>query len=442
MTEKATMQETVANEEKQIVNFSLNFFSLKAQHVLELKGTVEDIALVAGQFASGLDCTIDSENKRIELSRVQKKTNQLVENVAFFVSQYKELAPQVNKLNTFIKKLDDNEIFYVFPYVSLSQIDGIRINNELHSDNDPSIDLEKSNNRVNELFGDLLENYKMVARSTDKKNSVGEGLVNKRVCRFCKKSKKKGARFSSQAHAISEALGNKTIILNEECDECNSKFEKNIEKDAITYLGIYKTFFGIKNKYNKVPKIKGKNFEYGKAEDGSIYLKYHKKESEKIDSPEYIFPLEFYEKITKQNIYKALCKFALGVIDSEDIPKFDQTMKWLNSECGDIKLPKIAILHDYSFFHEHPQMNVYLRESSETHIPFAVGEFQFTCFKFVFVIPLFEGSKNDFVSEEEYDTFFKSFKHFSSVSGWKFEDFSDSENRELVYNVRFAKSNS
>ncbi|MEX6156050.1 HNH endonuclease [Providencia hangzhouensis] len=46
----------------------------------------------------------------------------------------------------------------------------------------------------------------------------------------------KETSFNKEAHAISEALGNKSIILNEECDNCNEFFDKNIERDFLLIM--------------------------------------------------------------------------------------------------------------------------------------------------------------------------------------------------------------
>ena len=47
------------------------------------------------------------------------------------------------------------------------------------------------------------------------------------------------------AHTISEGFGNKHIITNDECDECNEYFGKYVEPDLIEYLDPFRVFFGV-----------------------------------------------------------------------------------------------------------------------------------------------------------------------------------------------------
>ena len=49
-------------------------------------------------------------------------------------------------------------------------------------------------------------------------------------CRFCG-GYSPGVSFQQQAHAIPEALGNKTLFTSYECDNCNQKFGRGIEND-------------------------------------------------------------------------------------------------------------------------------------------------------------------------------------------------------------------
>ena len=64
----------------------------------------------------------------------------------------------------------------------------------------------------------ILTNYNICEFGT-KRIHIGEQNKEKRICRFCN-NKSENVTFKNKAHAISEALGNKTIILNEECDNC------------------------------------------------------------------------------------------------------------------------------------------------------------------------------------------------------------------------------
>lgn len=76
------------------------------------------------------------------------------------------------------------------------------------------MNLEKLQAKYKETFECIFLNYEMKSVSKDKKIKIGEGLKEKRICRFCGgvKGDKKKTTFKQEAHAISEALGNKKLF--------------------------------------------------------------------------------------------------------------------------------------------------------------------------------------------------------------------------------------
>ncbi|MDE0360368.1 MAG: hypothetical protein OXI74_04280 [Rhodospirillaceae bacterium] len=80
------------------------------------------------------------------------------------------------------------------------------------------------------------------------------GDRNNRVCRFCEKSDSEVA-FRLDAHAMPEALGNKSLFTNYECDDCNQFFGCGIENDLGNWSKPSRTFARIAGK-NGVPTLK------------------------------------------------------------------------------------------------------------------------------------------------------------------------------------------
>lgn len=420
--------ETLMNE------FSVKLFSLKADFCFLINGV--DIDDVCSKFLSCFHYEVDHDALKLKINPLQRNTTILKKNIVDFVECFKNVAPSVNRLPGFFEKLDDNEFFFIFAGIKeLSVSEIISASNYLMSCNDEKVDFTEMQSQYSDIFKTVWENYDIITHQTDRKVKIGESLKSKRICRFCNKSKEQGAKFSQEAHAISEALGNKTLIINEECDDCNNYFSKSIEKDLITYQRILTTFFGIKNKNNKVSKIKGKNFEYVNIGDNKMVLKHIIEQDSRKGSPPKNIPLKFYDKITVQNIYKALSKFALSVLKKEDLVHFDKTKVWIRTNKYYDKLPKVAVLGSYHFFNKHPQLIVYFRKSNNKNLPYAVGEFHFTYLTYVFIIPTFRDSDNDFLDETEYKTFWECFNHYKSSNGWTFEDYSNFDNREFVFNM-------
>ena len=425
-----------------MTEFSIMLFSLKANPILEFKSNemIDDVIM---EFINIFECTVNSEIFQIQIKSLQQNTSELKNNINIFIDKYKSTAPTINKLNSFLNKLDKNEYFYLLPNVKkLSNEQIISISNELLSHNDTSINLENLQSQYQEIFKCIFLNYEIKAISSDKKIKIGEGLKEKRICRFCGgvKGDDRKTTYTQEAHAISESLGNKTIILNEECDACNAYFSKTIENDILTYLKLHTTFFGIKNKRNNISKIKGKNFEYINTGDRNIILKYFSDDIPNDNKePNSNIILKFHDKIISQNIYKALVKFALSVIETKELEKFSSTINWIREDRFYDDLPKIAILSSYQFFDKQPNIIVYLKKTQDGNLPYAVGEFHFTFMTFVFIIPTFSESENNFFLEENYKIFWDCFKHYKDSNNWSYQDFSNYKKKEVHFNMNLEQ---
>ncbi len=242
------------------------------------------------------DTEVQSNNEKIRLS---------INNL---VSKYKSIFPQVHQLNTFLKNLAEGEKFFLFGLSrNLTQEEEVKLGIELVNLNMPSLTTEeiekyrKFSHFFELVTKPLLNFYQVTTTNITKKIHIGESNKDKRVCRFCGRTKITGASFQNKAHAISEALGNKTIILNEECDECNSYFDQNIERDFITYLSPFRILFGILNKDNKIPSIKGKNATLERFGDHIQLNTISGKEKDKINPIELLenFPLKLHESLVQ-----------------------------------------------------------------------------------------------------------------------------------------------
>ncbi len=77
------------------------------------------------------------------------------------------------------------------------------------------------------------------------------------ACRFCSRSEP-DVTFKTIAHAVPEFLGNKQLILRNECDACNEFFSNNLEDHLDKYTKHFRTSAQIKGK-RKVPSNKSKD---------------------------------------------------------------------------------------------------------------------------------------------------------------------------------------
>jgi len=425
---------------------SISFMTLKTPITMEINISSNNVLNFIYELFSKFSHEIDPNNASILLSPLQKNTLEIRQSVNLLVKKYSKDIPSINNLNSLLKEMDNDEYFYmIVDSKKYSTEEKYKLYAHLKSLNIKGYDFNQEINETSKIFKDVWGNYNTIIKS-DKynlKDRIGERERKKRVCHFCKKTFETGATFKKEAHAISEALGNKNIILNEECDECNEYFGKTIESSLITYLDLYRVFFGILNKDNKIPTIKGKNFEFrnnGKKE-AELFLYNENKNGHKLKFPPDKVLLKFNQKIVKQDIYKALVKYAISVIDSLDIKIFNKTIEWIRTP-GFYKesLPKIGHLVSYRMFSEKPSLTVYLRKNDDKTLPYAVGHFNFTCFIYVFIIPLFKDEKIDFINEEEFNHFWTTFKCYDDVKEFKFEYFNDPIERDVQFEIKFKQN--
>ena len=100
-------------------------------------------------------------------------------------------------------------------------------------------------------------------------NHIVRSETREQICRFCGKTKPY-VSFRKNAHAISELLGNKNIILRDECDKCNQFFGDKYELDLSNFLDPMRTFIGLKGK-DGIPKFKKGNFKITGKDSGSLF---------------------------------------------------------------------------------------------------------------------------------------------------------------------------
>ena len=419
------------------------FLSLHSSATLRIQGDEKALMHIMSDLLYVFESEINDDTKKIFINPLLKYNENIKNDINEFISHYKNISPVIFKMREFFKKLSADELFYFLPFTKeLTLKQYILTRNELlcHIN---EWNLSDLNEVYEKNLGSIFDKYHIRLTATDKKTKIGEGLKKLRVCRFCNK-KHPETTYNQEAHAISESLGNKTIFLNEECDNCNKLFSETIERDIDAYLKILTVFFKVKNKKGKISTIKGKNFTFSydcinNEEHLTIKLKSDNDTSNQLDPPTNI-PLEFNEKITLQNIYKSLVKFSLSVIDNTYLDKFKKTVEWITTNQFFDALPKIAILSSYHAFTIQPEMIVYLRSNNNINIPYAVGEFRCTYLIFAFIIPTFDEDSPLFLSENEYQEFWSTFTHYHNFPNWQFQDFSNFENKEFIFNMNFQKT--
>ena len=392
---------------------SSGYISLEQKSNQEIKQIFNDLFFV---FTSN----INHKNYIITYNDLQQNTVEFRKKFSSFVQKYETVDPKIQQLNSYFQNLEDNEYFIFVLNSTLSIEYFIHYFQHLQALKD-NVSPEIIERKIANNLEEIRKYYDISTFNALTKNRIGEYDKTKRICRFCNKSTP-DVTFRKVAHTISEALGNKKIITNDECDSCNEKFGTGIEDDFIVYLDLIRITNAIKGKNGIPKKIKGKNLEI-ETTGKQITIK-QMRPVEIVNCPDFNdlnLRFEPNKKIKTQNIYRALVKYALGVIDKEYLVHFSETIEWVNGSKDFEKLPKIAVLTSSQSFLKHPQIIVALRKTDEKNLPYAIAEFGFTCWRFVYILPATNEDRYSFTTEEEYQKFWQFFKQYSSTPNWTFK---------------------
>lgn len=361
------------------------------------------------------------------LRSIQQYSIELQNKISELVEKYHKYWPELNGFKSQLETIPNNKFICFLPVDFLTEtFDRQKTVNLLESLN-TGLSIEEIEKRNQELVGNLKEAYSLKAFGYNRLR-VGNHERSKRVCRFCKK----GAplvSFKQKSHAISESLGNKKLVLLDECDACNNRFSKTIEPDVVTYLSLYRTVF----KINAKGGIKGiREKEFTIQNDTNLIITLN-------NSPRLIDPslpndivLNYGEKLTSQNIYKCLCKFFLSLIHEEDLKHFSQTTKWISGQYTASKLPLVAELVDYKTFTKEPILLSFKRKTSNKRLPLAFGEFRFTCLRIFFILPFADGDSVDFTVKENFDFFWNQVDYLKKLDAVSFIDHSNNNPRDFT----------
>lgn len=403
-------------------------FKISSAHKDYIETFVKDLIVI---FSS------DSGKKgEVVVEAFQKNSDEIMDNINDFVSKYAKSLPEINMVSAFFRKLRANEDFCFLPSLELTVQEKLKIYNRLKSMYD-GVDYKEVEQLTSNLFDKLLEKY-TISSYGDKRFSVGERDKAKRVCRFCN-NQNKPISYKTKAHAISEALGNKSLVLYDECDKCNHQFSQTIERDVVEILSIFRTIFDVKGKGGSKT-VKGVNFEM--RNDESVRINFDSKATPpEIDDSHYKLNLELSQPVVLQNVYRCLCKYFVSLIDKQYLPLFSKTIDWINGKITLDKLPLIAERYSYQSFSLQPRLTMYLKKANDNEIPYAVGEFYFTCKILVFIVPLVNCDVMDFSNQSQYDKFWDTFLHYNKSKDWAFNDYSSSVPKKQIFNMNFRTEN-
>lgn len=240
---------------------------------------------------------------------------------------------------------------------------------------------------------------------------VGDATKGNRHCRYC--SCTDDGKFSKDAHAISEALGNKHVFSNEECDDCNEYFSHK-EENFLRLMDVRRALYRISGKGANSRVVKGKNFVIRPNEkhEPVIYLKKEMLPEGIDEKMTFVMKLEPVSAIVNEDIYKALVKYVVGLLPGEELPHFGNTIEWLKGRLVDNDLPTIWMgIHDQVF--RQPMIDIYINERGMPSTPYCTGVLYSCDVAYMFVVPFVDVDKGRYMKDEELSGHWRLMKRYN-----------------------------
>jgi len=202
---------------------------------------------------------------------------------------------------------------------------------------------------------DILNSLEIQQSNANHKIHLKDSTEKK--CRFCSK-KYTEVNFKSISHTIPEFIGNKTLISEFECDNCNKYFSK-FENEFANFMLPLNIFTNVKNKNNKHPKYKNKLEIYTNSEN---ILKIKNFPDELLKNKnDFSFPLEIPSYIPDY-IYRCLIKIGISLIPEEKNNINSEILDWLMDLEKNTIFPSSMLLSIFPFKNQIDKVRVLVLE--------------------------------------------------------------------------------
>lgn len=374
----------------------------------------------------------------------QQKTPELIARLRTFIQNngnYKELW----KLYGVLSGLADGEFFAVFTHAINEEMIMIIKDDLLHMNHPDYEDLLKFKK---EFCQGIIDNYEIIHyENGEKQVKIGESEKSKRRCRFCGKMMP-DVTYREVAHAISEALGNKSIIANEECDTCNKYLGREVEQDLIVYLSPLRTFLSVTGKNGKVT-IADDSFAFYEDGPGQLKFDLFDKDDPKmkhwdIESVGNSLKVSFThpQMVNTQDVYRAAVKYAIDVMNGARLSHFQETIKWIKKEFAAKDLPRLCFFLDRTQAKEgKPCITVFFRKNGDKSLPYSFVELQMSGVVIFAILPFCDQDDRSFSKHEDWQHTMDVLKIYSKMPLLKSIVPNKDEAERITYSIVFKKRN-
>lgn len=292
----------------------------------------------------------------------------------------------------------------------------------------------------------ILDNYDIVTyHNGGKQVRIGELYKKNRRCRYCGQMEP-AVKFKKVAHTISEALGNKAIITNDECDTCNETLGREIEQDLVTYLSPLRSFIAVTGK-NGVTKVKDDSFALYSEEAKKMRIDLIEQEDKekqhwevKEDDNGLKVTVTHPQMVNLQDVYRAVAKYAIGVLLEEQLSHFSDTISWIKKEKSAAELPRLCLFIDNNpRAKEKPSIAVFIRKNDDKTLPYSFVELQVSGVVIFAILPYCDADDRQFTSREEWTHVMDVLKIYKQMPLLKSMAIKSDEPQRMTFHFEFKK---
>lgn len=374
----------------------------------------------------------------------QQKTNKLLDDLRTFIQNNGNDQRAWQFYNVFANMPDGEHFAIVFHAVDKADRDIII--EDIINLNHPDYELFKQFKE--EVMDGVLNNYDLVHyQQGNKQIRIGESVKDKRKCRFCGQSMPV-VKFKNDSHTISEGLGNKTIITNDECDTCNGDLGREIEQDLMTYISPLRSLFAVEGKNGKT-KVKDDSFALYLSDTGEYRIDLMQKdELEKqhwtfVEKSDDAMKVSFThpQMVNIQDVYRAVVKYALGVMDAAKLSHFQDTITWVRKKKSASDLPMLCIFLDNDPKNpKKPTITVFTRKSDNKELPYSYEALQVSGVEIFAIIPFCDADDRTFSAEADWTRVMDVLKIYRKMPLLKAVVANDDNPQRITYNFEFKKN--
>ena len=419
-----------------MVTYIVNFFTSEedkgAYFALQSsKCSIEDIFKT--KFVTKLNQLIGNGKNSPEGIFVLQISEKWKEVFIKFIKETSKTMPELQSVIALVSKLDEGKCLGVLLNCSIDVIETKKLMLEMQKLESGTSTKEQLKNFLNK-YSALFEHYRLLNYPYNKTVRFGEQKRELRTCRYCGCSMPDKATFKTDAHTISNSLGNIAYFTNDECDRCNKKFGATIEQEFLKYVSLSRVISGQFEGF-KSHKIKTDSFNLSvnpDTNDVEFKLTDYTKASVKKDKTGIFLEVD---SIDFSDVYRAMVKFVIGMLPTSELKHFKKTIGWINKDLT-ITLPNIKeIIHKEPVVH--PFLNMYFRKKNADSLPYLCADLHILHYEFVFMIP---GCELDYqtLSSTIMDEFLKLYENDKK---WNDIQLKDNQPTRLLLHINLEKKN-